>query len=142
MVADNFTELTEKLFDDVIKQFTDCAYQLLMDGSDWNKTIELYKKDLHANIVKMIENERFKQMEKLFTFSHSNICDILEKEITEPIKNLEDDFWDVVVINYRQTIEDKEEDVKKILNDGFKVVEEEYDAFLKKLEEKIYSSCK
>ena len=81
-------------------------------------------------------------MEKLFNFSVENIWDILEKEISDPIKNLDDDFWSTIKSKYRKVISDKEEDIKNILNDGFKTLEDEYDNFLLKIEEKIYSNSK
>jgi hypothetical protein len=48
----------------------------------------------------------------------------------------------MIKVKYRKTIDDKEEDIKNILNDGFKTLEDEYDCFLLKIEEKIYSNCK
>lgn len=142
VVANDFTKVTEDLYDDVTKQFIDWWYQLMLDESDWRKTVDLYRKDLSSGLQKAINDERSKQMEKLFNFSVENICDILEKEVTEPIKNLEDDFWRTIKKNYRRIIEEKEEDIKNILNEGFKTLEDEYDNFILKIEDKIYTNCK
>lgn len=141
-VTDTFTTTVENLFDDVVKQFVESAYQLMMEDSDWHKAIDLYKKELSNNLVKMIEIEREKQKEKLFNFSLETILDELEEEITQPIKDLDDNFWDKVVKKYKEIVLKEEEKVKIILNDGFKTFEEEYDRFLNKLEEKIYTSSK
>lgn len=141
-VTDTFTDITQNLYDDVIKQFEQSAYQLMMEDSDWQDAVKLYKKELSNNLIKMIEGERSKQKEKLFTFSLETICDELEDPVTEPIKNLEDNFWDIVIKRYKDIILKEEEKVKTILNDGFKTVEEEYDHFINKLEEKIYSNTK
>lgn len=115
---------------------------LMMEGSNWGDAIKQYRKELSNNLVKIIEAERNRQIEKLFTLSVDKICDALEEPITQPIKDLEDDFWDIVIERYRKIVSEEEEDVKKILNDGFKCEEEEYDSFLNKLEEKVYINTK
>jgi hypothetical protein len=113
-----------------------------MEDSDWHKAIDLYKRELSNNLVKIIEAERTKQKEKLFNFSHEAIIDELEEQITQPIKDLDDNFWGIITKRYKKVILEEEEKVKTILNDGFKTIEEEYDSFLKRLEEKIYTSSK
>lgn len=114
----------------------------MLEDTDWRKNVDLYRKDLSSGLQKAIDEERGKQMDKLYNFSIENICEILEKEITEPIKNLEDDFWSIVRQKYRKTIQEKEEDIKNILNDGFKTMEDEYDNFLLRIEDKIYTNSK
>jgi hypothetical protein len=126
----------------VVKQFVESACQLMMEDSDWNKAVDLYKRELCNSLVKMIEAEREKQKEKLFNFSLETILDELEEEITQPIKDLDDNFWEKIVKKYKEIILKEEEKVKIILNDGFKTYEEEYDHFLNKLEDKIYINSK
>jgi hypothetical protein len=141
-VTDTFTQTCENLYDDVVNQFEQSANQLNMEDSDWHKAIDLYKRELSNNLVKIIEAERTKQKEKLFNFSHEAIIDELEEQITQPIKDLDDNFWGIITKRYKKVILEEEEKVKTILNDGFKTIEEEYDSFLKRLEEKIYTSSK
>ena len=35
LVADNFTKVTEDLYDDISKQFITCCHQLMLEDSDW-----------------------------------------------------------------------------------------------------------
>lgn len=141
-VDDNFTITCEGFYDDTIKQFEENAFILMMEDSNWGEAIKQYKKELSSNLIKMIESERHRQIEKLFTISVDKISDALEEEITQPIKDLEDDFWDIIIERYKKIVTEEEEDVKKILNDGFKSEEEDYDNFLNKLEEKIYHNSR
>lgn len=141
-VTDTFTSTCQNLYDDTIKQFENNAEVLMMEGSDWKESIKLTSNDLGNSLVKMIETEREKQKEKLFTFSFEKIVDDLEEAITQPIKDLEDNFWSKINASYTDTVNEEEEKVKTILNNGFKTQDEEYDGFLTKLEDKIYNSCK
>ena len=142
-VTDTFTETCQGLFDDTIMQFEKNSNMLTMDDAeDWQKAIDLYKKELSNSLVKMIETERTKQKEKLFTFSVETIVDELEDKITQPIKDLEDNLWENVNEKYKEIILEEEEKIKAILNDGFKTQDEEYDSFLTKLEDKVYNQSK
>jgi hypothetical protein len=114
----------------------------MMEGSGWEELIIITSKDLGHSLVKMIETEREKQKEKLFIFSLETIVDELEGAITKPIKDLDDNFWDKIIESYKDTVNREEDKVKAILNDGFKTLDEEYDGFLIKLEDKVYNSCK
>lgn len=141
-VTDTFTSTCHNLYDDTIKQFESNAEVLMMEGSEWKEVIKITSNDLGNSLVKMIETEREKQKEKLFTFSFEKIVDDLEEAITQPIKDLDDNFWSKINASYNDTVTEEEEKVKTILNNGFKAQDEEYDGFLTKLEDKVYNSCK
>lgn len=141
-VTDTFTDTCQGLFDDTIQQFEQKARILCFEGADWEEAIKMYTKELSNSLIKMIEAAREKQKEKLFTFSLETIVDELEEKITQPIKDLEDNFWNTIIERYTETIREEEEKVKTILNDGFKTEEDEYDSFLTRLEDKVYSQSK
>lgn len=141
-VTDTFTDTCRDLYDDTMKQFESNARILKMEDSDWDEAINLYMRELSNSLTKIIETERDKQKEKLFSFSLETICDELEEQITQPIKDLDDNFWSTIKSRYEEIVTKEEEKVKIILNDGFKCTEEEYDHFLHKLEEKIYTNGK
>lgn len=99
-MTDTFTETCTGLFDDTMDQFHYNATLLAMEDAQWQDTIKLHSKELGNSLIKIIEGERNKQKDKLFVFSFETIIGELEEEITQPIKDLEDNFWQIIIKKY------------------------------------------
>lgn len=62
--------------------------------------------------------------------------------LTEPIKDLDDNFWSTVNSNYTKLLRENESSLKNILVDGFKTDEDEYDLYIANYEDEIYKFSK
>jgi hypothetical protein len=141
VVPDSFHQTCQDLYRDTVSQFKTNAKALMMEGSGWENAISLHGKDLENDLQKQIELSREKQKDKLFTFSFENIVDEIEEEITQPIKDLEDNMWSTITKRYTEIVRTEEEKVRDVLVEGFKADDDETDSFMTRLEEKVYDQA-
>lgn len=110
---------------------------MIIENSGWGDQVAQHQNELKAQLTTILNNQREKEIEKLYTLTTKATFDTVEEIINDPVYNLNDNFWDDIKEPYCKEISLVLENCKEILKQGFNSSPEEDKDFLERFQAEV-----